>query len=327
MSNSPLPVVAQRFEFDKSALRVEARPRFENFKRRWKWPVILRRELYESGDSTGAHRHMDFLALYTVRGGRGLHTIEGQTYALALGDVYLMAPGMTHAYHEFRALQMDALYFQSTLFSVEESAILRAMPMFWQLFVPHAGSSSSETSLHHHLRLESEVRARFDLRLDELHAHWNAPTPAGPLLFRAAVFEMLVALARQLETKQQTPRAGDACERAALSRSSISITDILLFCRENYRHPITVESLASRFFVSPGHLSELFVRETGLPPAAFIRRLRLERACALLAQKQLPVAEIATRVGFGSSAHFCRTFRATYGVSPLQHRAQILKAD
>ncbi|MFQ5890362.1 MAG: response regulator [Gemmatimonadota bacterium] len=51
-------------------------------------------------------------------------------------------------------------------------------------------------------------------------------------------------------------------------------------------------------------------------PSELIQGFRLERAGDLLAAKAGIVSEIAYAVGFKSVSHFCRRFRARYGVSP-----------
>ena len=58
--------------------------------------------------------------------------------------------------------------------------------------------------------------------------------------------------------------------------------------------------------------------------SGWIRDRRLERCRADLRDPRLAglsILEIATRWGFVSPAHFSRTFRAAYGVSPRDARA------
>ena len=56
---------------------------------------------------------------------------------------------------------------------------------------------------------------------------------------------------------------------------------------------------------------------TGDGPLALIRRSRLEHAAHLLAQPdRVTVGDAAHAVGFKSVAHFCKSFRDAYGLSP-----------
>jgi len=63
----------------------------------------------------------------------------------------------------------------------------------------------------------------------------------------------------------------------------------------------------------PYHFARLFKRSTGLPPHRFVVRRRIDEACALLAARTVPIAEIARLVGFRTSSHFTTTFGGSPG--------------
>ncbi|WP_461012534.1 helix-turn-helix domain-containing protein, partial [Streptomyces capparidis] len=76
------------------------------------------------------------------------------------------------------------------------------------------------------------------------------------------------------------------------------------------------------------HLYTLFNAQ-GLTVAARIRQRRLEHCRRDLADPALrsrPVRAIAARWGFTDPAHFSRTFRAAYGITPRDHRHTALQA-
>ncbi len=51
-----------------------------------------------------------------------------------------------------------------------------------------------------------------------------------------------------------------------------------------------------------------------------MRRMRLERAAALIAGKTGTLSEIAYRVGFSDQAHFSRSFKRHLGMTPSEYR-------
>lgn len=61
---------------------------------------------------------------------------------------------------------------------------------------------------------------------------------------------------------------------------------------------------------------------TGKSPAAWLMERRLAEAHRLLTTTRDSVAVIAARVGFGDPFHFSRRFRARFGASPRQVRAE-----
>lgn len=84
-------------------------------------------------------------------------------------------------------------------------------------------------------------------------------------------------------------------------------------------HPeeaLTADVLARRVGTSPRNLSRRFKEELGVTPAAFLLRVRMERAAALLTSTTWGVQEVAARVGYESTSHFGRAFRSVHGCAP-----------
>ena len=279
---------------------------FSHFARHHILPLALRRDFYENGDSGGAFRHHDFLALYVVRGGQGVHRINDHPYGLVRGDVYLMASGETHEFTDFANLEIDCFFFQVELFSAEELAALREIQGFWQLF---AGDDDTQ----HRIHLSPEEWQRADAKIESMRNHWSDKSRAGGLLLQHEFFGFLVALARRLESAGQTHSTSEEGRDSGLFGA-------LRFCEENFDKPLSVSQLAARAMLSPGHFSELFLQEVGMPPGAYLRRLRLEKARAMLRETSESVAEIAAKCGFGSATQFSRAFRNCYKIVPLQYR-------
>jgi len=90
----------------------------------------------------------------------------------------------------------------------------------------------------------------------------------------------------------------------------------------DYARPLDVPGLARVAHMSAAHFSRRFRAVFGEPPHRYLQRRRIERACALLRDGDLPVTEISARVGFDSLGTFSRTFRAILGTSPSEYRAR-----
>ncbi len=83
---------------------------------------------------------------------------------------------------------------------------------------------------------------------------------------------------------------------------------------------LPLEEIASAAHLSPFHFARLFKKLTGATPHAYLAQLRAERARALLAETDLSITEVATRVGYMSSSHFSKAFRQATGLSPRAFR-------
>src|SRR6266487_825919 len=80
-------------------------------------------------------------------------------------------------------------------------------------------------------------------------------------------------------------------------------------------------ALASRAFLSRWHFDRLISSAAGEPPAAFRRRVLLERAAYRLVTRAAGILDIGLEAGYASNEAFTRAFRRAYGVSPSAWRA------
>ena len=92
------------------------------------------------------------------------------------------------------------------------------------------------------------------------------------------------------------------------------------------RH-FTISQLAAVAGVSSSTLRALFNAETGLPPSAFIKRMRMECARHVLIDRpEKSVKEVMALVGINDSSHFVRDFQRQFGLSPVRYRLKHKKA-
>lgn len=82
---------------------------------------------------------------------------------------------------------------------------------------------------------------------------------------------------------------------------------------------LQVEWLSHELGLSRVHLFRKIKALTGKAPADFIRSFRLQRACQLLQQRSLRVAEVADRVGFQDVAYFSKCFKKAFQCTPSEY--------
>jgi signal transduction histidine kinase/AraC-like DNA-binding protein len=88
-----------------------------------------------------------------------------------------------------------------------------------------------------------------------------------------------------------------------------------------------VEDLAREVAMSYSHLHRKLHALTGIPPAQYVRRMRLQRALGMLRRNAGTVAEIAYSVGFNSPAYFTKCFHEHYGAPPSAMKGLPMIAD
>ena len=85
--------------------------------------------------------------------------------------------------------------------------------------------------------------------------------------------------------------------------------------------------LAALVNLSPSRLHQLFKEETGVPPARYLRSLRMSRARELLETTNLSVKQVMAGVGLTDESHFVRDFKKTCGLTPARYRERFRNGD
>ncbi|MEU3789230.1 GlxA family transcriptional regulator [Streptomyces fructofermentans] len=98
------------------------------------------------------------------------------------------------------------------------------------------------------------------------------------------------------------------------------LAEVLQWARGHLHEPLPVTELADRALMSRRSFARRFTAATGTTPHAWLRNLRLGRAEELLETTDLPVEEIARRVGYGSAAVLREQFVRRRGVPPSSYR-------
>ena len=103
------------------------------------------------------------------------------------------------------------------------------------------------------------------------------------------------------------------------------LKQVIEYIHINYAESISLQTLSEICFMSPNYFCHYFKQEIGKTPVSFINEYRIEKACEMLSESELPVFEIALSVGFDNFSYFIRKFREYKGVSPKKYRLLCLK--
>lgn len=92
---------------------------------------------------------------------------------------------------------------------------------------------------------------------------------------------------------------------------------------EQYPEPLKLTQIANSVGVHPVYLATAFRQKFGVTIGEFLRRLRIEHACAELVESEFPISEIALRAGFFDQSHFSKVFKSYVGTTPAKYRKAV----
>lgn len=142
----------------------------------------------------------------------------------------------------------------------------------------------------------------------DILAEHRRDDPLRELAARAALHRLLILVVR----------AARAVARPA--EPSAEIARAMALGTGRIEERVAVGDLAAAAGLSPSRFHARFLAETGLTPADWLRRVRLQRAKRLLATTARPVTGIAFDLGFPTSQYFATVFRRYTGLTPLAWR-------
>lgn len=86
------------------------------------------------------------------------------------------------------------------------------------------------------------------------------------------------------------------------------------------RCDISLSLISQNVLINASYLSSMFKKEKGISVSQYITKLRMEKAKEFLANDQLPLKEIAERIGYNDVFYFSKVFKRYFGVSPSTYR-------
>lgn len=171
-----------------------------------------------------------------------------------------------------------------------------------------------------------------DVQQDALHVkdgkvYTSAGVSAGIDLALALLEEdlglaMALDVARVMVLYLKRPGGQAQFSAALLAQGSDNgeLAATLQWMRANHRQQLRNDDLARHASMSSRNFFRVFKRETGITPARYLEKIRLEAAVARLEETSQPLETLARETGFQSGEHFCLAFFRRFGITPKQYR-------
>lgn len=110
-------------------------------------------------------------------------------------------------------------------------------------------------------------------------------------------------------------------EAHSTSSSSQYVLNAIKYIQFNYSRDISINDVAKSVGVSRSHLYRVFMSNVGKSPIDYLTEYRINEACNLLRGSSLSIAEVAISVGFFDQFYFSRVFKKAVGIPPSKYLA------
>ncbi|MDF2921412.1 MAG: hypothetical protein K0R57_326 [Paenibacillaceae bacterium] len=233
----------------------------------------------------------DYYKIHYIHSGKGVLRTGGKTYHLRRGQGFLVTPGLLTFY---RADEEDPWTYSWVAFTglqveyyLKRSHLSQEQPVF-------------ETDQDEHIQncfmeMFKATEQGLNKELKLLGAFYS---------FLSVILDADSALAASENVQ------GHYVEQA------------MELIEQHYADNLTIEEVASRLKLNRKYLSKIFKDTVGVTPQQYSLQYRMNRACELLRNPLLSVAQVAEEIGYRDPLLFSRMFKRIMKMPPSQFRKQ-----
>lgn len=120
-------------------------------------------------------------------------------------------------------------------------------------------------------------------------------------------------------------QAADRAANLRIRDRRVQIVRVLL--EGSFHRKLGLREMGAEVNLSPWRLAHIFKSETGMSPQRYLTFVRLQRAKDQLERSFLPIQEIGAAVGIPNPSHFTKSFKAAYGMTPVEYRKLHLRIE
>ena len=247
------------------------------------------------------HWHDEFEIIY-VRSGFLTVSISGESYIGKTGEAFVVSPGNLH----LMGSQSGTVDYYTFLFPLKYISF-RTDDMLDEKLLEPLNSG--------HLMICPRVKDTAKELCEQLIEIYMAKKDESESKIATQVRTKIILLQFILEMWEK----GFVIENDKSGRNTIE-KEMISYIQQNFMEKISLKEFSEQFHLSEKYISRYFKEHFHITLSQYITHLRLEHAKQLLQDTDIPVTEIAMQSGYQNVSYFIRSFKKTYGVSPLKYR-------
>ena len=247
------------------------------------------------------HWHDEFEIIY-VRSGFLTVSISGESYIGKTGEAFVVSPGNLH----LMGSQSGTVDYYTFLFPLKYISF-RTDDMLDEKLLEPLNSG--------HLMICPRVNDTAKELCEQLIEIYEAKNDESESKITTQVRTKIILLQFILEMWKK----GFVIENDTSGRNIVE-KEMVSYIQQNFTGKISLKEFGEQFHLSEKYISRYFKEHFHITLSQYITYLRLENAKQLLQDTDLSVTETAMQSGYQNVSYFIRSFKKTYGISPLKYR-------
>ena len=230
--------------------------------------------------------------IHYITKGYGTFKINDEVYNLKQGDIFILLKGMNVEYIASMGEPWE-YYWIGFSGSKANECLNRTV-----IIESYAASCKEDSKIPHII-----------LNMCEISKTYN-PSCSDDILLLKELYSLLYALIEEF------PKPFEYKDKELHAY----IQEAINFINSNYMNSITVNEIANHVNLSRSYLYKMFIKNLKISPQKYLINLRMYKATLLLKNTNLPIGEVASKVGYSDSLLFSKTFSKYFSMSPLNYR-------
>ncbi len=247
------------------------------------------------------HWH-DELEIIYVKSGFLTVNISGENYIGKPGDAFVVSPGNLH----FMGSQTGTVDYFTFLFPLKYIAF-RTDDMLDDKLIEPLNSG--------HLMISPEIKDTVKEQCEQLAGVYAAEIDESESKITGQIRKKIILL----QFIHELWKKGFIVENDTTGRNTVE-KEMVSYIQQNYTGKILLREFGEQFHLSEKYISRYFKEHFHITLSQYVTYLRLEHAKQMLQETDISVTEVAMQSGYQNISYFIRSFKKTYGVSPLKYR-------
>lgn len=256
------------------------------------------------------HYH-DFAKIIVFISGKVTYLIEGRSYRLKPWDLLLVSKNQLH-----KPIIDNSESYERIVIWINPSFLRQHNTINCNLETCFNLASEENLNL---LRLNTSQLPYIKNILKELEESGNSHEFGSKLLSNALFLQLIIYINRKYLGIDKASIQED------LTYDEI-ISDIISYINRNITGDLSIENIASQFFLNKHYLMHKFKRQTGYTLHNYIHQKRLIKAKTLISEGN-STGEACLKSGFKDYSNFIRAFKKMYGAAPKAYMKHIMSFE